>query len=102
MKPIQVISAFRLAPRGRGAQQRGRRPSGDRGHSTLGIRGPLPDQVFDQSSATWAALSKIITLCNRAEFRPGQDSVPIMKVKPRAAGAPCLSRVVLDVVSPAE
>uniref|UniRef100_A0A8D2CGV1 Sodium/potassium-transporting ATPase subunit alpha n=1 Tax=Sus scrofa TaxID=9823 RepID=A0A8D2CGV1_PIG len=37
------------------------------------------NQVFDQSSATWAALSKIITLCNRAEFRPGQDSVPIMK-----------------------
>uniref|UniRef100_A0A8D1NFC2 Sodium/potassium-transporting ATPase subunit alpha n=1 Tax=Sus scrofa TaxID=9823 RepID=A0A8D1NFC2_PIG len=37
------------------------------------------NQVFDQSSATWAAFSKIITLCNRAEFRPGQDSVPIMK-----------------------
>ncbi|XP_036600930.1 potassium-transporting ATPase alpha chain 2 [Trichosurus vulpecula] len=36
-------------------------------------------QVFDQSSATWASLSKIITLCNRAEFRPGQESVPIMK-----------------------
>uniref|UniRef100_A0A8C3W292 Sodium/potassium-transporting ATPase subunit alpha n=1 Tax=Catagonus wagneri TaxID=51154 RepID=A0A8C3W292_9CETA len=38
------------------------------------------NQVFDQSSATWAALSKIITLCNRAEFRPGQESVPIMKL----------------------
>ncbi|KAI4538854.1 hypothetical protein MG293_011121, partial [Ovis ammon polii] len=37
------------------------------------------NQVFDQSSATWASLSKIITLCNRAEFRPGQESVPIMK-----------------------
>ncbi|XP_038609518.1 potassium-transporting ATPase alpha chain 2 [Tachyglossus aculeatus] len=36
-------------------------------------------QVFDQSSGTWAALSKIITLCNRAEFRPGQESIPIMK-----------------------
>ncbi|KAB0390815.1 hypothetical protein E2I00_000879, partial [Balaenoptera physalus] len=37
------------------------------------------NQVFDQSSATWTSLSKIITLCNRAEFRPGQESVPIMK-----------------------
>ncbi|XP_072467750.1 potassium-transporting ATPase alpha chain 2 [Notamacropus eugenii] len=37
------------------------------------------DQLFDQSSATWASLSKIVTLCNRAEFRPGQESVPIMK-----------------------
>nr|XP_044633418.1 LOW QUALITY PROTEIN: potassium-transporting ATPase alpha chain 2 [Equus asinus] len=37
------------------------------------------NQVFDQSSGTWASLSKIITLCNRAEFRPGQESVPIMK-----------------------
>ncbi|XP_068936941.1 potassium-transporting ATPase alpha chain 2 [Petaurus breviceps papuanus] len=36
-------------------------------------------QIFDQSSATWISLSKIITLCNRAEFRPGQESVPIMK-----------------------
>uniref|UniRef100_A0A671DP13 Sodium/potassium-transporting ATPase subunit alpha n=1 Tax=Rhinolophus ferrumequinum TaxID=59479 RepID=A0A671DP13_RHIFE len=36
-------------------------------------------QTFDQSSGTWASLSKIITLCNRAEFRPGQESVPIMK-----------------------
>ncbi|XP_077630825.1 potassium-transporting ATPase alpha chain 2 [Crocuta crocuta] len=37
------------------------------------------NQVFDQSSGTWASLSKIITLCNRAEFRPGQENVPIMK-----------------------
>ncbi|XP_044522086.1 potassium-transporting ATPase alpha chain 2-like [Gracilinanus agilis] len=36
-------------------------------------------QIFDQSSATWVALSKIVTLCNRAEFRPGQEGVPIMK-----------------------
>ncbi|KAF3815644.1 hypothetical protein GH733_016408 [Mirounga leonina] len=39
------------------------------------------NQVFDQSSGTWASLSKIITLCNRAEFRPGQESVPIMKTE---------------------
>ncbi|XP_020824449.1 LOW QUALITY PROTEIN: potassium-transporting ATPase alpha chain 2-like [Phascolarctos cinereus] len=37
------------------------------------------DQIFDQSSATWASLSKIVTLCNRAEFAPRQESVPIMK-----------------------
>uniref|UniRef100_A0A8C5V0P8 Sodium/potassium-transporting ATPase subunit alpha n=1 Tax=Microcebus murinus TaxID=30608 RepID=A0A8C5V0P8_MICMU len=37
------------------------------------------NQVFDQTSRTWASLSKIITLCNRAEFKPGQESVPIMK-----------------------
>ncbi|ELK29258.1 Potassium-transporting ATPase alpha chain 2, partial [Myotis davidii] len=36
-------------------------------------------QTFDQSSGTWASLSKIIALCNRAEFRPGQERVPIMK-----------------------
>uniref|UniRef100_G3UFC6 Sodium/potassium-transporting ATPase subunit alpha n=2 Tax=Loxodonta africana TaxID=9785 RepID=G3UFC6_LOXAF len=37
------------------------------------------NQTFDQSSGTWASLSKIITLCNRAEFKPGQENVPIMK-----------------------
>lgn len=40
----------------------------------------LPAQPFDQSSPTWTALSKIVTLCNRAEFRPGQENLPIMKV----------------------
>uniref|UniRef100_A0A8C2TAD6 Sodium/potassium-transporting ATPase subunit alpha n=1 Tax=Coturnix japonica TaxID=93934 RepID=A0A8C2TAD6_COTJA len=36
-------------------------------------------QSFDQSSPSWTALSKIVTLCNRAEFRPGQENLPIMK-----------------------
>uniref|UniRef100_A0A8C3HVT2 Sodium/potassium-transporting ATPase subunit alpha n=1 Tax=Chrysemys picta bellii TaxID=8478 RepID=A0A8C3HVT2_CHRPI len=36
-------------------------------------------QSFDQSSQSWATLSKIVTLCNRAEFKPGQENVPIMK-----------------------
>ncbi|KAK9395032.1 potassium-transporting ATPase alpha chain 2 [Crotalus adamanteus] len=36
-------------------------------------------QSFDQTSGTWAALSKIVSLCNRAEFRPGQENVSIMK-----------------------
>lgn len=39
-------------------------------------------QPFDQSSPSWTALSKIVTLCNRAEFRPGQENLPIMKVQP--------------------
>ncbi|XP_061449555.1 potassium-transporting ATPase alpha chain 2 [Rhineura floridana] len=36
-------------------------------------------QTFDQTSNTWTALSKIVALCNRAEFRPGQENEPIMK-----------------------
>ncbi|XP_062817131.1 potassium-transporting ATPase alpha chain 2 [Anolis carolinensis] len=36
-------------------------------------------QSFDQTSTTWTALSKVVALCNRAEFRPGQHDVPIMK-----------------------
>ncbi|KAF7241233.1 Potassium-transporting ATPase alpha chain 2 [Varanus komodoensis] len=36
-------------------------------------------QTFDQTSGTWTALSKIVSLCNRAEFRPGQENEPIMK-----------------------
>ncbi|XP_053125643.1 potassium-transporting ATPase alpha chain 2 isoform X2 [Hemicordylus capensis] len=36
-------------------------------------------QTFDQSSGTWKALSNIVSLCNRAEFRPGQENEPIMK-----------------------
>ncbi|XP_048471386.1 potassium-transporting ATPase alpha chain 2 [Rhincodon typus] len=36
-------------------------------------------QSFDQTSQTWAVLAKIIALCSRAEFKPGQEDVPIMK-----------------------
>ncbi|XP_012863356.2 potassium-transporting ATPase alpha chain 2-like [Echinops telfairi] len=36
-------------------------------------------QTFDQSSGTWTSLAKIIALCNGAEFKPGQQSVPILK-----------------------
>ncbi|XP_053308078.1 potassium-transporting ATPase alpha chain 2 [Spea bombifrons] len=34
---------------------------------------------FEQTSETWTALCKIVSLCNRAEFRAGQEDVPIMK-----------------------
>ncbi|XP_072901554.1 sodium/potassium-transporting ATPase subunit alpha [Hemitrygon akajei] len=34
---------------------------------------------FDKSSPTWAALSRIAALCNRAVFQAGQENVPILK-----------------------
>ncbi|KAK2510422.1 hypothetical protein Q9233_017756, partial [Columba guinea] len=37
-------------------------------------------QSFDQSSDTWAMLSRVVTLCNRAQFKPGQENVPVAKV----------------------
>jgi sodium/potassium-transporting ATPase subunit alpha len=44
------------------------------------------DTTYDQSEAlynssqpTWVALSCCATLCNRAEFKKGQESVPILK-----------------------
>ncbi|XP_010573569.1 PREDICTED: potassium-transporting ATPase alpha chain 1-like, partial [Haliaeetus leucocephalus] len=36
-------------------------------------------QSFDQSSETWTMLSRVVTLCNRAQFKPGQDNVPVAK-----------------------
>lgn len=50
--------------------------------------GPSPDawppgQTFDQSSETWRALCRVLTLCNRAAFKSGQDAVPVPKVRPR-------------------
>ncbi|XP_078265380.1 sodium/potassium-transporting ATPase subunit alpha [Rhinoraja longicauda] len=35
--------------------------------------------AFDKTSLTWAALSRIAALCNRAVFQAGQDAVPILK-----------------------
>ncbi|KAM6910207.1 sodium/potassium-transporting ATPase subunit alpha-3b [Xenentodon cancila] len=34
---------------------------------------------FDKSSLTWQGLSRIAALCNRAQFKAGQDSVAILK-----------------------
>merc|ERR1711936_172768 len=34
---------------------------------------------YDTSSDTWVALSRIATLCNRASFLKGQESVPVLK-----------------------
>ncbi|XP_048449564.1 sodium/potassium-transporting ATPase subunit alpha-3, partial [Rhincodon typus] len=34
---------------------------------------------FDKSSITWASLSRIAALCNRATFKAGQENIPILK-----------------------
>uniref|UniRef100_A0A8C7YGX7 Sodium/potassium-transporting ATPase subunit alpha n=1 Tax=Oryzias sinensis TaxID=183150 RepID=A0A8C7YGX7_9TELE len=34
---------------------------------------------FDKSSLTWQALSRVAALCNRAQFKAGQDPIPILK-----------------------
>jgi sodium/potassium-transporting ATPase subunit alpha len=34
---------------------------------------------MDKAAKGWAALKRVAALCNRAEFRPGQDAVPILK-----------------------
>ncbi|XP_017266450.1 sodium/potassium-transporting ATPase subunit alpha-2 [Kryptolebias marmoratus] len=33
---------------------------------------------FDKSSDTWAALSRVAGLCNRAVFKPGQEHLPVL------------------------
>uniref|UniRef100_A0A4W4G147 Sodium/potassium-transporting ATPase subunit alpha n=1 Tax=Electrophorus electricus TaxID=8005 RepID=A0A4W4G147_ELEEL len=35
--------------------------------------------AFDKTSPSWKALSRVAGLCNRADFLPGQESVPILK-----------------------
>jgi len=35
--------------------------------------------AYDKSSVGWKALSRVATLCSRAEFKSGQNGVPIMK-----------------------
>uniref|UniRef100_A0A672SQ74 Sodium/potassium-transporting ATPase subunit alpha n=1 Tax=Sinocyclocheilus grahami TaxID=75366 RepID=A0A672SQ74_SINGR len=34
---------------------------------------------FDKSSGTWLSLARVASLCNRAVFKAGQDSLPILK-----------------------
>uniref|UniRef100_A0A8D0CJ04 Sodium/potassium-transporting ATPase subunit alpha n=1 Tax=Scleropages formosus TaxID=113540 RepID=A0A8D0CJ04_SCLFO len=34
---------------------------------------------FDKSSVTWMALARVASLCNRAVFKAGQESMPILK-----------------------
>ena len=34
---------------------------------------------MNKNALGWKALSRVAALCNRAEFKPGQDNVPILK-----------------------
>lgn len=34
---------------------------------------------FDKSSVTWVSLARVAALCNRAQFKAGQDTLPILK-----------------------
>ncbi|KAM3613554.1 uncharacterized protein V6R79_001321 [Siganus canaliculatus] len=40
---------------------------------------PLTGASFDKSSVTWLSLARVAGLCNRAQFKAGQDSLPILK-----------------------
>lgn len=35
--------------------------------------------AFDKSSVTWLSLARVAGLCNRAQFKAGQDALPILK-----------------------
>lgn len=41
----------------------------------------LSGSSFDKSSVTWAALSRVAGLCNRADFKAGQEHLPILTVR---------------------
>ncbi|KAG9511132.1 Sodium/potassium-transporting ATPase subunit alpha-1 [Fragariocoptes setiger] len=46
--------------------------------AVLANRQNLPEQVPDHLS-TWQSLARICCLCSRAEFKPGQDHLPVLK-----------------------
>jgi len=35
--------------------------------------------MYNKNSPTWMALARIAMLCNRAEFKSGQDDIPVLK-----------------------
>jgi hypothetical protein len=35
--------------------------------------------VYNKDSPTWMALARISMLCNRAEFKAGQEEIPVLK-----------------------
>ena len=37
------------------------------------------DAVYNRNSPTWMALARIAMLCNRAEFKSGQEDIPVLK-----------------------
>ncbi|KAJ8896043.1 hypothetical protein PR048_001384 [Dryococelus australis] len=59
---------------------------------------------YDRTSPGFKALARIATLCNRAEFKPGQDGVPILKKEvngdaSEAALLKCMELALGDVMS---
>lgn len=42
-------------------------------------RGLSKNQMHESSSFTWQAMARICCLCSRAEFKPGQDHLPVLK-----------------------
>lgn len=58
---------------------------------------------YDRTSPGFEALSKIATLCNRAEFKGGQEGIPILKREvngdaSEAALLKCMELALGDVV----
>jgi len=35
--------------------------------------------TYDRDSVTWMALARVAMLCNRAEFKQGQERIPVCK-----------------------
>ncbi|XP_066141390.1 sodium/potassium-transporting ATPase subunit alpha isoform X4 [Euwallacea fornicatus] len=59
---------------------------------------------YDRTSPGFKALSRIATLCNRAEFKPGQENVPVLKREvngdaSEAALLKCMELALGDVMS---
>ncbi|XP_021915175.1 sodium/potassium-transporting ATPase subunit alpha [Zootermopsis nevadensis] len=64
----------------------------------------IPGVQYDRTSPGFKALARIATLCNRAEFKPGQDGVPILKKEvngdaSEAALLKCMELALGDVLS---
>ncbi|KAJ8031372.1 Sodium/potassium-transporting ATPase subunit alpha-3 [Holothuria leucospilota] len=55
--------------------QSGRHMQQDSGYGVVNLEGGQ----LDKSSETWKALAQIACLCNRSEFKAGQENVPILK-----------------------
>ena len=39
----------------------------------------MSEADYDKNSPTWLALARIAMLCNRAEFRQGEESKPVLR-----------------------
>jgi len=46
---------------------------------------------YDKNSPTWIALSRIAMLCNRAEFKQGEEHKPVLRRSFTLLFRPCVS-----------